>query len=165
MVVRLISFHKGLTIIDVPSMLSDLLHSRPVTGRYTPLIGHQGKGETWLGLEETRPTQGTIFHKIIQKKEKKRAWQNKNMVVQAYGRTTVLSTTLRKVPRGTDGAVSLEGTAAGLGAALGFAALSAALGLVSLALTLVSHESKVTHLSLRTNAAKCERCCLFYPEA
>jgi uncharacterized membrane protein len=57
-----------------------------------------------------------------------------------------LSTTLRKVPRGTDGAVSLEGTAAGLGAALGFAALAAALGLVSVALMPVSQSFKCQNL-------------------
>lgn len=35
---------------------------------------------------------------------------------QAYGRTTYLITTFRRVERGTDGAVSLEGTLAGIGA-------------------------------------------------
>ncbi len=51
-------------------------------------------------------------------------------VGQAFGRRTFLITTFRRVPRGTDGAVSLEGTLAGLAgaAALGFEAL--ALGLV-----------------------------------
>jgi uncharacterized protein (TIGR00297 family) len=50
-------------------------------------------------------------------------------VGKAYGRRTYLITTLRSVPRGTDGAVSLEGTAAGLAAALIVAGLGAALGL------------------------------------
>lgn len=40
---------------------------------------------------------------------------------QAYGRTTYLITTLKTVPRGTEGAVSLEGTAAGIAAAALFA--------------------------------------------
>ena len=48
-----------------------------------------------------------------------------------WGRHTVLITTLRPVPPGTEGAISLEGTAASLlGSAL-MAALMAALGLIS----------------------------------
>lgn len=50
-------------------------------------------------------------------------------VGKAYGRRTFLITTLRPVPRGTDGAVSLEGTAAGMAAGLVLGALGAALGL------------------------------------
>lgn len=50
-------------------------------------------------------------------------------VGKAFGRRTYLITTLRAVPRGTDGAVSLEGTASGLAAALLLAGLGAALGL------------------------------------
>eukprot|EP00854_Cymbomonas_tetramitiformis_P013834 gene13834-16349_t len=38
-------------------------------------------------------------------------------VGKAYGKTTYLSTTFKTVPRGTEGAVSLEGTVAGAGAA------------------------------------------------
>ena len=49
---------------------------------------------------------------------------------QAYGKTTYLITTLRTVPRGTEGAVSLEGTAAGAAAAVLFAGGSCALGQV-----------------------------------
>ncbi len=37
--------------------------------------------------------------------------------LQAYGKTTYLITSLERVPRGTEGAVSLEGTLAGLAAA------------------------------------------------
>jgi uncharacterized protein (TIGR00297 family) len=48
---------------------------------------------------------------------------------KAYGRRTFLITTLRAVPRGTDGAVSVEGTVAGLLAALAVGALGAAFGL------------------------------------
>ncbi len=48
---------------------------------------------------------------------------------KAFGRRTFLITTLRPVPRGTDGAVSLEGTLAGLGAALAVGGLGAATGL------------------------------------
>ena len=50
-------------------------------------------------------------------------------VGKACGRRTYLITTLRAVARGTDGAVSLEGTAAGMAAALVLASLGAALGL------------------------------------
>jgi hypothetical protein len=50
--------------------------------------------------------------------------------VQAYGKTTYLITSLQLVPRGTEGAVSLEGTMAGLGAAALYAATALALGQV-----------------------------------
>jgi uncharacterized protein (TIGR00297 family) len=51
-------------------------------------------------------------------------------VGQLYGRTPRLITTLGKVPPGTDGAVSLPGTLAGLAAAALTTALGFALGLV-----------------------------------
>jgi uncharacterized protein (TIGR00297 family) len=50
---------------------------------------------------------------------------------QLLGRRTFLITTFRPVPRGTEGAVSLEGTLAGVFASLLIAALGAALGLFS----------------------------------
>lgn len=43
---------------------------------------------------------------------------------KAYGRTTYLVTTLKVVPRGTEGAMSLEGTLAGLSASFLFCALA-----------------------------------------
>lgn len=49
---------------------------------------------------------------------------------KAYGQTTYLITTLQRVPRGTEGAVSLEGTAAGVVAAAGVAGMAYALGQV-----------------------------------
>jgi uncharacterized protein (TIGR00297 family) len=48
---------------------------------------------------------------------------------QLVGRRTFLITTLRPVPRGTEGAVSLEGTLAGIAAAAVVGALGAGLGL------------------------------------
>lgn len=48
---------------------------------------------------------------------------------QLLGRRTFLITTFRPVPRGTEGAVSLEGTLAGVAASLLVAALGAAVGL------------------------------------
>jgi uncharacterized protein (TIGR00297 family) len=51
-------------------------------------------------------------------------------VGQVYGRTPRLITTLRRVPPGTDGAVSLPGTLAGMATATGTAALCLALGLL-----------------------------------
>lgn len=48
---------------------------------------------------------------------------------QVFGRRTFLITTLRPVPRGTEGAVSLEGTLAGVAASLALGALGAAVGL------------------------------------
>jgi uncharacterized protein (TIGR00297 family) len=49
---------------------------------------------------------------------------------KAWGRATFLVTTLRRAKPGTPGAMSLEGTAAGVVAALALAAIGAALGLV-----------------------------------
>ena len=51
---------------------------------------------------------------------------------QAYGQTTYLITTLQRVPRGTEGAVSTEGTLAGAVAAVGFATIAAALQQVNM---------------------------------
>lgn len=51
---------------------------------------------------------------------------------KAYGRRTFLITTLRPVPRGTEGAVSLEGTLAGVLASVTIACLAWAVGLISL---------------------------------
>jgi uncharacterized protein (TIGR00297 family) len=49
---------------------------------------------------------------------------------KAWGRRTYAVTTLRRVPPGTSGAMSLEGTAAGLAGALALAAVAAALHVV-----------------------------------
>lgn len=51
-------------------------------------------------------------------------------VGKAYGKTTYLVTTFQLVPRGTEGAVSLEGTAAGALAALLFAITALLVGQV-----------------------------------
>ncbi|KAM1228684.1 hypothetical protein ACFX2J_007755 [Malus domestica] len=50
---------------------------------------------------------------------------------KAYGKTTYLVTTLKVVPRGTEGAVSIEGTFAGLLAAILLAFVGCAMGEVS----------------------------------
>jgi uncharacterized protein (TIGR00297 family) len=52
-------------------------------------------------------------------------------VGKAYGRTTYLITTLQPVPRGTEGAVSLEGTIAGIFGSLILSILAWSLGLIS----------------------------------
>ena len=52
-------------------------------------------------------------------------------VGKAYGRTTLLITTLQRVPRGTEGAVSLEGTAGGILGALALALAALAAGQVT----------------------------------
>src|SRR5262249_36104267 len=52
-------------------------------------------------------------------------------VGKAYGRRTFLITTLRPVPPGTEGAISAEGTAAGLLGAAAIAAVGLAVGLYS----------------------------------
>ena len=49
---------------------------------------------------------------------------------KAWGRSTFLVTTLSRVPPGTPGAISLEGTAAGLAAAFALAAVGLAFGLI-----------------------------------
>jgi uncharacterized protein (TIGR00297 family) len=49
---------------------------------------------------------------------------------KAWGRSTFLVTTFSRVPPGTPGAMSLEGTAAGLAAAFGLATIGLAVGLV-----------------------------------
>lgn len=49
---------------------------------------------------------------------------------KAYGKTTYLITTMRLVPAGTEGAVSAEGTLAGVAAALFFSVLALVIGQV-----------------------------------
>lgn len=51
---------------------------------------------------------------------------------KAWGTRTLLVPTFRRVPPGTSGAISLEGTAAGLAAAVALAALAVSFGLVHL---------------------------------
>lgn len=53
-------------------------------------------------------------------------------VGKAYGQRTFLITTLQPVPKGTEGAVSLEGTLAGIVASAVIAALAWAIGLIDL---------------------------------
>jgi uncharacterized protein (TIGR00297 family) len=50
---------------------------------------------------------------------------------KAYGQRTFLITTLKPVPRGTEGAVSLEGTIAGIVASIALALIGWAVGLIS----------------------------------
>ena len=52
-------------------------------------------------------------------------------VGKAYGKTTYLITTLKAVPRGTEGAVSLEGTIAGAFASVVLAVIAWVVGLIS----------------------------------
>ena len=52
-------------------------------------------------------------------------------VGKAYGKTTYLITTLKIVPRGTEGAVSLEGTLAGIVASIILAAIAWVIGMIS----------------------------------
>lgn len=49
---------------------------------------------------------------------------------KGYGKTTYLITSLQRVPPGTEGAVSAEGTAAGVAAALVYAAIACLVGQV-----------------------------------
>ena len=52
-------------------------------------------------------------------------------VGKAYGKTTYLITTFKPVPRGTEGAVSLEGTIAGALASVVLAVIAWAIGMIS----------------------------------
>jgi uncharacterized protein (TIGR00297 family) len=52
-------------------------------------------------------------------------------VGKAYGKSTFLITTLQSVPRGTEGAVSLEGTLAGIIGGITIAGVAYSLGLIS----------------------------------
>lgn len=52
-------------------------------------------------------------------------------VGKAYGKTTYLITTLKSVPRGTEGAVSLEGTVAGIAGSIALAVIAWAIGMIS----------------------------------
>ena len=52
-------------------------------------------------------------------------------VGKASGKTTYLITNLKSVPRGTEGAVSLEGTLAGIAASIILAAIAWAIGMIS----------------------------------
>ena len=56
---------------------------------------------------------------------------------KAWGRSTFLVTTFSRVTPGTPGAMSLEGTAAGLLAALGLAAIGAGVGLIPISAILI----------------------------
>ena len=56
---------------------------------------------------------------------------------QAFGRTTYLVTSFRRVPPGTDGAVSMEGTLAGIAASAALAGIAAATGLIAAPAVLV----------------------------
>ncbi len=53
-------------------------------------------------------------------------------VGKAYGKSTFLITTLQPVPRGTEGAVSLEGTLAGMMASIAIAFIGWSVGLIDL---------------------------------
>lgn len=53
-------------------------------------------------------------------------------VGKAYGKSTFLITTLKPVPRGTEGAVSLEGTVAGIIASIAIAMVGYGVGMISL---------------------------------
>lgn len=53
-------------------------------------------------------------------------------VGKAYGKKTFLITTLQPVPRGTEGAVSLEGTLAGVAGSLAIALVARAVGVIDL---------------------------------
>ena len=53
-------------------------------------------------------------------------------VGKAYGKSTFLITTLKPVPRGTEGAISLEGTVAGIIASIAIAIIGYLVGMINL---------------------------------
>ncbi len=89
---------------------------------------------------------------------------SRDCMSQAYGKTTYLITSFRRVLRGTEGAVSLEGTAAGIVASLLFALLALAFGQVqdqcsslyaTSLLMFASHMLRNTLCIVQINARSC----------
>lgn len=70
------------------------------------------------------PRRNTYCKKVSFYIGKVKSHEKSTAAWQAYGQTTYLITTLKRVPRGTEGAVSAEGTAAGAFAAIGFGILA-----------------------------------------
>jgi uncharacterized protein (TIGR00297 family) len=85
-------------------------------------------GTLWLD----EPWQGLLILGYVASFSTKLSDTTASEVGKAYGKRTFLITTLKPVPRGTEGAVSLEGTLAGIGASVAIAVLAWAIGLISL---------------------------------
>jgi uncharacterized protein (TIGR00297 family) len=85
-------------------------------------------GTLWLD----EPWQGLLMLGYVASFSTKLSDTTASEVGKAYGKRTFLITTLKPVPRGTEGAVSLEGTLAGIGASVAIAVLAWTIGLISL---------------------------------
>ncbi len=92
-------------------------------------LGVAGVGQGWLAPEWAALLQLGYVSSLATKLSDTTASE----VGKAYGQSTFLITTLQPVPRGTEGAVSLEGTAAGMAGGLAIALVAYGLGLISLA--------------------------------
>lgn len=91
-------------------------------------LGVAAVGQGWLAAEWTALLQLGYVASLATKLSDTTASE----VGKAYGQSTFLITTLQPVPRGTEGAVSLEGTAAGIAGGLTIALVAYGLGLISL---------------------------------
>jgi uncharacterized protein (TIGR00297 family) len=85
-----------------------------------------------VSLWVDEPLQGLLFLGYVASLSTKLADTTASEVGKAYGKRTFLITTLQSVPRGTEGAVSLEGTLAGVFASLVIALVGWGVGLVDL---------------------------------
>ena len=103
--------------------------------------GMRGAGNVWSSaLTATICAIATLFYPPIKQLFvlgyvasfcTKLAGTTASEVGKAYGKTTYLITTLKPVPRGTEGAVSLEGTIAGVLASVILAVIAWIIGLIS----------------------------------
>jgi uncharacterized protein (TIGR00297 family) len=83
-------------------------------------------GTLWVG----EPWQALLILGYVASFSTKLSDTTASEVGKAYGQRTFLITTLQPVPRGTEGAVSLEGTLAGVVASIAIAALAWGIGLI-----------------------------------
>lgn len=86
---------------------------------------------TWTQPDPSSPWVGLLALGYVASFATKLSDTTASEVGKAYGQRTFLITTLRPVPRGTEGAVSLEGTIAGFLASVVIAIVGWAVGLVS----------------------------------
>ena len=107
-------------------------------------IANTGIAACWaavvvLGAAYTPPSSATFSSQL--RWSPARATPSPAKSGKAFGRRTFLMTSFRRVPPGTPGAISLEGTLAGIVAALGLACIAAWLGLLEAPL---AHEAFVS---------------------
>lgn len=90
-----------------------------------------GEIESGSGLSPVHPWVPLLLLGYVASLSTKLSDTSASEVGKAYGKRTFLITTLKPVPRGTEGAVSLEGTLAGIVASIAIALVAWAVGLIS----------------------------------